>query len=118
MKRRSFVKSVAGGTATLPLAARGVTQKPGASRAHFLVICCDQLQSYSLSCNGNKDVKTPNIDRLAREGCSFRRAYCNNSVCMPARATMITGLYPRQHGCITNGTKLPESVPTLPQVLS
>ncbi|MCF7816405.1 MAG: sulfatase-like hydrolase/transferase [Kiritimatiellales bacterium] len=119
MERRSFVKSVAAGTAALPLASTGLAQSSGWTKGpNFLVICCDQLQSYSLACNGNKDVKTPNIDRLARDGCSFRRAYCNNSVCMPARSTMITGLYPRQHGCITNGTVLPESVPTLPQVLS
>jgi len=115
MKRRSFIAGATAGTAALPMVSKA--QRIGRSRPNFLVICCDQLQSYSLACNGNPDVKTPNIDRLAREGCSFRRAYCNNSVCMPARSTMITGLYPRQHGCITNGTALPESIPTLPQVL-
>jgi len=116
MKRRSFVKGMTAGAASVPLLAKGGTRVSG--HPNFLVICCDQMQSYSLACNGNPDVKTPNLDRLAREGCSFRRAYCNNSVCMPARSTMITGLYPRQHGCITNGTKLPEEIPTLPQVLS
>ncbi|TAN35689.1 MAG: DUF4976 domain-containing protein [Verrucomicrobia bacterium] len=104
---------------TLPFALKGLVQGNGSQSApNFLVICCDALQSYALACNGNPDVKTPNIDRLAREGCTFRRAYCNNSVCMPARSTMLTGLYPRQHGCITNGTKLPPAVPTLPQVLA
>lgn len=115
MKRRSFIKSAAAGSAALPLVSTGAGT--GSKRPNFLFICCDQLQSYALACNGNPDVKTPNIDRLAKGGCSFRRTYCNNSVCMPARATMITGLYPRQHGCITNGTNLPENVPTLPQVL-
>ncbi|QHI70926.1 sulfatase-like hydrolase/transferase [Tichowtungia aerotolerans] len=109
---------MAAGTAALPFASKGSIWNGKSGQPNFLVICCDQLQSVALACNGNPDVKTPNIDRLAREGCSFRRAYCNNSVCMPARATMMTGLYPRQHGCITNGTKLPEDIPTLPQVLS
>lgn len=111
------MKGMAAGAASMPLISKGSGPIVG-GKPNFLVICCDQLQSYALACNGNPDVKTPNIDRLAKEGCSFRRAYCNNSVCMPARSTMITGLYPRQHGCITNGTKLPEDIPTLPQVLS
>ncbi len=118
MKRRSFVKGAVAGAAALPVVSKAVAQGAARGRPSFLVICCDQLQSAALGCNGNPDVKTPNIDRLARDGCSFRRAYCNNSVCMPARSTMITGLYPRQHGCITNGTVLPESVPTLPAVLA
>jgi arylsulfatase A-like enzyme len=119
MQRRTFIKNMTAGTAALPFVTRGEMRSAlGFKKPNVLVICCDQLQSYALACNGNPDVKTPHIDRLAREGCSFRRAYCNNSVCMPARATMMTGLYPRQHGCITNGTKLPENVPTLPQVLS
>ena len=88
------------------------------TKPDILIFCVDQMQSFALGCNGHPDVKTPNLDRLAAEGCTFRRAYCNNTVCMPARATMITGLLPRQHGCITNGTRLPESVPTLPQVLA
>jgi arylsulfatase A-like enzyme len=88
------------------------------TKPDILIFCVDQMQSFALGCNGHPDVKTPNLDRLAAEGCTFRRAYCNNTVCMPARATMITGLLPRQHGCITNGTRLPKSVPTLPQVLA
>jgi arylsulfatase A-like enzyme len=108
---------MAAGAAAAPFMSKGAVSAAG-GKPNFLLICCDQLQSYALACNGNPDVKTPNIDRLAREGCSFRRAYCNNSVCMPARSTLITGLYPRQHGCITNGTKLPENIPTLPQALA
>jgi arylsulfatase A-like enzyme len=88
------------------------------TKPDILIFCVDQMQSFALGCNGHPDVKTPNLDRMAAEGCTFRRAYCNNTVCMPARATMITGLLPRQHGCITNGTRLPESIPTLPQVLA
>ena len=86
-------------------------------RPNFLVFVTDQLQSFSLGCNGNEEVKTPNIDQLAENGCTFRRAYCNNSVCMPSRSTMITGLTPRQHGCLTNGTILPENVPTITRAL-
>ena len=79
----------------------------------FLVICVDQMQGACLGIHGHPDVQTPNLDALARSGTSFRRAYCANSVCMPSRASMITGLTPRQHGVITNGTNLPGEVPTL-----
>ena len=88
------------------------------SRPNFLVFVVDQMFAGSLAYNGNPDVRTPNLDRLAGEGVSFRRAYCNNSVCMPSRSTMITGLTPRQHGCITNGTLLPAHVPTITHALA
>jgi arylsulfatase A-like enzyme len=85
---------------------------------NFLVFVLDQISAMSLACNGNPDVLTPHIDRLAREGLSFTRAYCNNSVCMPSRSTILTGLTPRQHGCITNGTLLPAHIPTVTGALA
>ncbi len=87
------------------------------NRTNFLIFVADQIQSFSLGCNGNKVVKTKNIDRLAAEGHNFRRGYCNNPVCMPSRSTMLTGLTPRQHGCLTNGNKLPEDIPTVTAAL-
>ena len=87
------------------------------SKPNFLIFVVDQMQSYSLGCNGNADVKTPNIDSIARQGITFQRAYVSNPVCMPSRSTLLTGLTPRQHGCITNGTKLPETTPTLTEAL-
>lgn len=87
-------------------------------RLSFLVFCTDQHQSYSVGCNGNPDVRTPHIDRIARHGITFNRAYCSNPICMPSRSSLITGLSPRQHGCLTNGMILPDSVPTVTQALS
>jgi len=84
----------------------------------FLVFCVDQMQSYCLGCNGHPVVKTPNVDALAARGVNFRRGYCNNPVCMPSRATMITGKTPRQHGLLTNGNSLPSDVPTVTQALA
>ena len=85
---------------------------------NFLVFCVDQMQSYCLGCNGHPVVKTPNIDALAARGVNFRRGYCNNPVCMPSRATMITGKTPRQHGLLTNGNSLSRDVPTVTQALA
>jgi len=85
---------------------------------NFLVFCVDQMQSYCLGCNGHPVVQTPNIDALAARGVNFPRGYCNNSVCMPSRASMITGKTPRQHGLLTNGNSLSPDVPTVTQALA
>lgn len=87
-------------------------------RPNFLIFVTDQMQAATLGCNGHPMVRTPHLDALAADGVTFRRAYCNNPVCMPSRATMITGLTPRQHGCLTNGISLPESAPTITQALT
>ena len=56
------------------------------------------MPSEPLGCYGNPDIKTPNIDRLAREGMLFENCYSSNAVCSPTRATLLTGLIPSQHG--------------------
>lgn len=61
----------------------------------------------------NPEVKTPNLDRLVAHGMTFSRAYTVNPTCTPTRASLITGLYPSQHGAYSLGTKLMETVPTL-----
>ena len=65
---------------------------------NLLFILTDNHGAWTLGCYGNKEIRTPNIDRLATEGMRFDRAYCNNSVCSPSRATFLTGLMPSQHG--------------------
>ena len=79
---------------------------------NVLLITSDQQHWYTLGVN-NPHIKTPNLDRLCREGTNFTRAYTNNPVCTPSRSTMITGLYPSWHGAWTIGTKLPEDVLTI-----
>jgi arylsulfatase A-like enzyme len=71
----------------------------GAERpVNLLFILTDNHGAWTLGCYGNKEIQTPNIDRLAAEGLLFTRAYCNNSVCSPSRASFLTGLLPSQHG--------------------
>ena len=59
--------------------------------------CTDQQRSDTLSCMGNTAIHTPHIDKLAREGVLFRRAYCQSPICTPSRASFLTGRYP----CVT-----------------
>jgi arylsulfatase A-like enzyme len=80
-------------------------------KTNILFITTDQ-HHYSVLGSVNPRVQTPHLDRLAREGARFERAYCVNPTCSPSRATMITGLYPAWHGCWAIGVKLPEDVPT------
>lgn len=87
------------------------------SRPNILLITSDQQHWDTLGVT-NPRIKTPALDRLAREGTNFTRAYCNNPVCSPSRSTIITGLYPAWHGCWTIGVKLPEDVPTVGDIFS
>ena len=68
-------------------------QKP-----NILWINADDL-GVELGCYGNKDVKTPNIDRLASQGVRFMHAYTAAPICSPSRSSMITGMYPPSINC-------------------
>lgn len=87
-----------------------MTQRP-----NILLITSDQQHWDTLGAT-NPRIRTPALDRLCAEGTRFTRAYCNNPVCSPSRATIITGQYPSWHGCWTIGVKLPEDVPTVGDV--
>ncbi len=84
-----------------------MTDKP-----NILLISSDQ-QHWSTIGAFNKDILTPNLDRLVQGGTTFTRAYCPNPTCTPTRASIITGKYPSQHGAWSLGTKLFESEHTI-----
>jgi arylsulfatase A-like enzyme len=84
-------------------------------KKNILLITSDQ-HHHSLMGYNNPQLKTPNLDRLAAEGRVFDRAYCPNPTCTPSRASIITGMYPSQHGAWTLGTKLPEDAPVVGDV--
>ena len=67
-------------------------------RPNVVLIMTDNHGAWTLGCYGNEDIRTPHIDRLAREGIRFTRAFASNPVCSPTRATYLTGLLPSQHG--------------------
>lgn len=83
---------------------------------NILLITSDQ-QHWSTLGMINERIQTPTLDRLCAEGTRFDRAYCPNPVCTPSRASMITGMYPSQHGAWTIGVKLAEDVPTVGDML-
>ncbi len=81
-------------------------------RPNILLITSDQ-QHYDTLGVTNPRIQTPALDRLAAEGTRFDRAYCPNPTCTPTRASIITGMYPSQHGAWSLGTKLFEDVPVV-----
>lgn len=88
------------------------------SKPNFVFILTDQQRRDSLGCYGNPVIRTPNLDRLAGEGVVFENSFTANVVCMPSRASLLTGRYPRAHRLIINGMPLSSDEITLPQVLS
>ena len=85
---------------------------------NILIFCTDEQRGDHLGCMGHPDLKAPNIDRIAAEGTLFSNCYSSCPVCMPARATMMTGLTIRQHGVVNNGFDLDKRFPTLPDALA
>jgi arylsulfatase A-like enzyme len=91
---------------------------PAHTGRNILFITTDQQRFDSLGCNGGSVARTPVIDRLATEGINYTRAYNQNTVCMPARSTMLTGQYVRTHGVVANGIPLPVDAPSIAAYLA
>ena len=77
-----------------------------ADQPNILFIVADDLSAEALGVYGNSVVETPNIDRLAREGVAFDRAYCQYPVCGASRASFMSGLYPETTGFLGNNYTL------------
>ncbi len=79
---------------------------------NVLWIFVDQLRVQSLSCHGDPNVRTPNIDRLAAEGVDLTRAFSTCPICTPARGCVMTGQYPSTNGILYLGDLLLPQQPT------
>ena len=84
---------------------------------NILMIMTDQHRADWLGCNGHPVVKTPHIDALAARGTNFSNFNVATPVCMPNRASILTGRYPSVHGLRHNGLYLPVSETTFVEVL-
>ncbi len=93
LNRRNFL----GALGTLPLA---VAQAP---KPNTLFILIDDLRYDALGCLGHPWLKTPNIDRIAKEGVIFRNAFVTTPLCSPSRASFMSGRWVQSHGIKSNG---------------
>ena len=96
-----------------------VAQPRLSSPPNMIVILADDLGYGDLGCTGSKQIKTPSLDRLAREGVFCSRAYVTAPMCSPSRMGLLTGRFPKRYGITTNPNiqmdYLPESHYGLPQ---
>jgi len=120
VSRRDFLFMLAG-SAALPVLGTSIAmarQHPGNRRKmNVLFIAVDDLRP-QLGCYGQKQIISPNIDRLAVEGMLFERAYCQQAVCGPTRASLLSGVRPdtsKIHGNNTPVRKAMPNVVTLPE---
>jgi arylsulfatase A-like enzyme len=87
-------------------------------KPNIVCIVGEGLRWDELSSTGNKLIKTPNLDRIGREGCTFKNAFVVNSLCLPSRATMLTGMYSHTTGAVSNVEgKIPARFPLVSDLL-
>lgn len=84
---------------------------------NLIIFYTDQQRRDSLGCYGKPVARTPNIDAMVEGGVAFRNHYAANPVCMPSRASFMTGRHLQAHRLIDNGIALPKTERTLPGVL-
>ena len=88
------------------------------SRRNLVFIMSDQQRRDSMGCYGSGWAQTPNLDALASSGYLFENAYVTQPVCTPARASIMTGLYPHTAGPVVNKLPLSPDVPVLAEMVS
>mgnify|MGYP003324779924 FL=1 len=87
-------------------------------RPNIVFLFSDQQRYDTLSCYGADYMDVPNLDALADESFVFQNAYVSQPVCTPARATIMTGLYPHAAGPIVNMINLPEDAKVISEMIS
>jgi arylsulfatase A-like enzyme len=113
MNRRTFIGAAAGA-----LAAQTPRPKP-----NIVIFLTDDMGYADIGCYGAKDIRTPHIDRIAREGVRFTQAYSNGPVCTPTRCGLMTGRYQQRTGLewalvpADRDKGLPTSEPTIARML-
>lgn len=118
MKRIIYCLSIVG--VALVLVGR-VNEAVADDRPNIILLLADDLGYGDLSCFGSPAVKTPHLDRLAKEGTKCTRFYAGSAVCSPTRASVLTGRYPLRFGITKHFNDrnqwLPESATTVAELL-
>jgi arylsulfatase A-like enzyme len=100
MNRRLFLKTMR--NSSLFMAASFSWSNPLKKSPNLLVIHTDQQSCWTISAYGAKDISTPHIDSLAKEGAMWVNFFTNSAVCTPSRGCFLTGRYPHAHGAYKN----------------
>jgi len=119
--RRWFLRTAAIGAASVAVTrqlswAEGLAENPPAGRPNLVFIFADQWRAQAAGYAGNKDVKTPHLDRLAKQSVNFSNAVSGCPVCSPYRASLMTGQYWLTHGIFYNDKPLNPDAVTIGKV--
>ena len=117
--RRSFLQAGAGVAGSLALGADRLTaQDAPPRRPNLIFMTTDGHRPDALSLNGNRILHTPNFDRIGLEGVQFRNSFVCNGLCLPSRATALTGLHSHNTGCVDNQDRaIPDNIPLFTDLL-
>ncbi|MBI5095161.1 MAG: arylsulfatase [Candidatus Hydrogenedentes bacterium] len=117
LTRREVIKAGLGAAAFAMAAPRVSRAQTFSRRPNILLLMDDQHRGDCVGVDGNAVIRTPNLDRLAKEGAWFHRAYSTTPTCTPARTALLTGLGPWRHGML-GMSKMAEKYPLeLPQAM-
>ncbi|MCZ6632674.1 MAG: sulfatase-like hydrolase/transferase, partial [bacterium] len=89
-----------------------------ATQPNLLIFITDQQRSDTMACYGNDWIQAPHLNALAKESFVFENTYCAQPVCTPARATLLTGLYPHTAGMIKNNVQLDPAIQSIAEMVS
>lgn len=103
----SFTRRAALQTLAAPFAASLLKAQSGGKPKNVLLMMSDQHKPGALGVAGDKVARTPNLDGFAATATRFSNCYCSNPVCVPSRASLLTGLYTHNHGALNNGIPWP-----------
>jgi arylsulfatase A-like enzyme len=118
LKKVGFVAGSAGALSALSSCTSiGRTATKAAKRPNIIFIMTDDHASHAIGCYGSKINKTPNLDRIGKEGMRFENCFCTNSICAPSRAVILTGKHSHLNGVKDNRLKFDGSQQTFPKLL-
>jgi arylsulfatase A-like enzyme len=121
--RRDFLEgslAVAGGVLATSITSSALLAQPKVKRPNLVFFLGEGQRADALSIVGNPILKTPNHDRIGREGMRFENAFCTNALCAPARSVALTGMYSRSTGALSNehlNVPLPSDIPLFTDIL-
>ena len=108
MSRRRFISNTGRAAAGASMFPYINTQRTKDNAPNIIFVICDQMRGDAIGAMGNKNARTPVMDRMSKEGVMMRNNFSNNPVCLPSRMSMFSGLYPQQAGVVSNEAKNPD----------
>jgi len=95
----------------------GAQSQEAREKPNILLFMADDMTWHDLGCYGNKDVRTPHLDRLANEGDRYTHCFNSAPMCAPTRMSLYTGIHPVRNGAHPNHSKVHDNIKSLPHYL-